>query len=96
MWVYKTGTISISDSPSYNLNIPVQNGKDRVPPSSSARSLVESFDTLIQELCDSFAKFLCCYSTRVKLYEYSSEVKLKVSVLCNTCQFLVGDVIRSL
>ncbi|KAK7082536.1 hypothetical protein SK128_023092 [Halocaridina rubra] len=64
-------------APSSNLGIPVQNGREKTS-GVSTKSLVESFDTLIQELCNSFARFLCCFSTRVKLYEYSSEVKLKL------------------
>ncbi|XP_045621912.1 protein phosphatase 1 regulatory subunit 21 [Procambarus clarkii] len=62
---------------SSNLDIPVQNGRDRSP-SFTARSLVDSFDNLIQEMSKSFAKFLCSYGTRVKLYEYSSEIQEKL------------------
>ncbi|XP_042207917.1 protein phosphatase 1 regulatory subunit 21-like isoform X2 [Homarus americanus] len=62
---------------SRSLNIPVQNGRDRAP-SVTARSLVDSFDNLIQVLSDTFAKFLCSYSTRVKLYDQSSEIQLKL------------------
>ncbi|XP_066989294.1 protein phosphatase 1 regulatory subunit 21-like [Macrobrachium rosenbergii] len=62
---------------SYALDIPVQNGREKVP-STSAKSLVESFDGLIQELCDLCAEFLHCYSRRIKLCEQSSEVKVKL------------------
>lgn len=62
---------------STNLNIPVQNGRDRSP-SITARSLVDTFDSLIQEMSDSFAKFLCSYSTRVKLDESSTEIQQKL------------------
>ncbi|XP_068224405.1 protein phosphatase 1 regulatory subunit 21-like isoform X1 [Palaemon carinicauda] len=63
--------------PSYSLDIPMQNGREKPSP-TSARSLVESFDGLIRELCDLCAEFLLCYSRRIKLYDRSSEVKLKL------------------
>ncbi|XP_027211360.2 protein phosphatase 1 regulatory subunit 21 [Penaeus vannamei] len=66
-----------------NLSIPVQNGRDKAT-GSSARSLVDSFDSMIQEFCTSFAKFLCTYSTRVKLYEQLSEVKQKLMDALNS------------
>lgn len=72
----------ISELSAINLSIPVQNGRDKAT-GASARSLVDSFDSMIQEFCTSFAKFLCTYSTRVKLYEQLSEVKQKVSSVSN-------------
>lgn len=62
---------------SSSVDIPVQNGRDKAP-SITAKCVVDSFDGLIQDMSSSFAKFLCCYSTRVRLYEHSSEVQQKL------------------
>ncbi|KAK3865309.1 hypothetical protein Pcinc_029079 [Petrolisthes cinctipes] len=66
-----------SEPPSSNLSIPVQNGRDKSL-TVTARNLIDSFDALIQELSESFAKFLCCYSTRVKQYQQETEVQQKL------------------
>lgn len=62
---------------SSSLNIPVQNGREKSS-SFTARSLVDTFDGLIQEMSQTFAKFLCTYSTRVKLHDHQSDVKQKL------------------
>ncbi|XP_063871996.1 protein phosphatase 1 regulatory subunit 21-like [Scylla paramamosain] len=68
----------IAKSPgSSSLNIPVQNGREKSP-SYTARSLVDTYDGLIQDMSKSFAKFLCSYSTRVKHHHQQSEVQQKL------------------
>ncbi|KAG0729651.1 Protein phosphatase 1 regulatory subunit 21 [Chionoecetes opilio] len=60
-----------------SLNIPVQNGKEKSA-TYTARSLVDTYDGLIQEMSKLFAKFLCSYSTRVKHHDLQSEVQQKL------------------
>ncbi|XP_045125934.1 protein phosphatase 1 regulatory subunit 21-like isoform X2 [Portunus trituberculatus] len=68
----------IGKSPgSSSLNISVQNGREKSP-SYTARSLVDTYDSLIQDMSKSFAKFLCSYSTRVKYHHQQSEVQQKL------------------
>lgn len=77
----------ISAPGSSSLNIPVQNGKEK-PSSFTAKSLVDVFDGLIQEMSELFAKFLCSYSTRVTLHDQRSDVKQKVSRISVTFNVL--------
>lgn len=84
-WLFK---LLIPGSGSSSLNIPVQNGREKSS-SLTARNLVDTFNGLIQEMSQTFAKFLCTYSTRVKLHDHQSDVKQKVCISNIYCLYVM-------